>query len=165
MSWKLAELRWRHVVGLNERRRERDQESGEEGQMGSPGSGGRIQMKHVRSYSAPWCRVVEDSSPSDLSACNAIRSDPRSLALSPGPSVSSTTPLLKRTQSRTNPIADHCCALPLGDQHEKESEPFLSHLQAPLQPNSFLDKHILNPQFDGVQETVLPQEGMSSYHP
>ncbi|KIW70601.1 hypothetical protein PV04_02857 [Phialophora macrospora] len=158
MSWKLAELRWRHDIGLNERRGKRDEESGQNGGMGSLRGVGLIRMKHVRSHSAPWCRVVEESILSEPSVCNAIRPDPWSLALSPGLSETSTIPLLKKTQSRTDTIADHRCATPLGDQHEKKSELSLSHLQTPLQPNSFLGKHNLCSHFDGVQRTVLPQE-------
>ncbi|KAJ9616890.1 hypothetical protein H2200_000610 [Cladophialophora chaetospira] len=157
MSWKLAELRWRHDVGLNEKCREMEQEAPVDDREITLRGSGHLQRQYGRSYPGPWCRVVEQSELPENTLRNAIRSHPTLLASPSGPSASSAAPLLKRTRSGVNEIADSYSPRPISEQDIKESALSLSHLRTPTKPTSF-PRGAPCPQFDGIQGIFLPQE-------
>ncbi len=162
MSWKLAELRWRHDLGLNEKPWETDEEDGGQNQVEGTTSIRTRETQRARCYTAPLCRVIEQDDPSGNSLHQAVRSHPASLALYSGPSENSTTPLLKRRQSEINIITDQHHPIRFCEKDIKESDLSINEVRTPPQPTSFPCETLPCPQFDGVRGFLLPVEGTVS---
>jgi hypothetical protein len=102
MSWKLAELRWRHDLGLNEKSLDRHRRSGDHETVGNGSSAGIEQVRRGRSYTSPWCRVVVDknSHPPLTTRLDLTRPGPTLSAPYSALSASSSTPILLSVQRK-----------------------------------------------------------------
>ena len=107
MSWKLAELRWRQDVGLQESFFDRNNKTIQSQSHKPPKDSGReCNTGRSRSHTAPWSRNAHQDNPqayisqissvlSPLLSADKIRPDPNVSAFSPTNSICSTTPLLE----------------------------------------------------------------------
>ncbi|KIW90119.1 uncharacterized protein Z519_09550 [Cladophialophora bantiana CBS 173.52] len=159
MSWKLAELRWRQDVGLNESCWERNAKSGQDDHFEDTKGKGIDQSKHGRSYTGPWCHLVLGKSLAEDSINNRIRPDPVPPILATGLSDSSTTPLLQNTRDTADVLTGHNHPLFTIKRDATRSDLTLNHLQSPCQPTSFQRSTIFCPQLYLAEEARLPLDG------
>ncbi|EXJ68543.1 uncharacterized protein A1O5_08336 [Cladophialophora psammophila CBS 110553] len=162
MSWKLAELRWRQVVGLNESCWERNAKSGQDGHFEDMKGKGIDRTKRGRSYTGPWCRLGLGTSLEEDSIINRIRPDPIPPMLSTGLSDSSTTPLLRNTQDTADALIGHNHPLCAIKRDTTRSDLTLNHLQSPCQHTSFPRSTLFCPQLYQAEEARLPLDGNQS---
>ena len=162
MSWKLAEMRWRHELGLSERGRDRESVAEEDDKLDTK-TNELQRTRRGRSYTAPCCREVLESNVLESNVLGfpvntTIQPDPM-LALSSGISGSSTTPLLKRTQSATKVFEIHELLAILNKEDITEPEASLCDFQ----PAPFRHKPNPVPQLDSVQKALQVQGGSSFF--
>ena len=154
MSWKLAEMRWRDEIGLNERCRVK---AGMYQKDDITMNTTEVQRAHRgRSYTSPWCREMLGGNRLEYPTNEKRRPDP--MLLAPVEVLdSSTTPLLRRTKSATRTSIDRVLPAHINAQHMTETETAL--LQTPLRPVSFRATPNLRPYVEGVKTTSRLQEG------
>ncbi|KAK5210505.1 hypothetical protein LTR47_000397 [Exophiala xenobiotica] len=145
MSWKLAELRWRQDVGLQESFFDRNNKTKHNHSDKSPEDNGRpCNTGRFRSHTAPWSRNAHQDNPqayvsqtssvlSPLLSADQIRPDPDVSAFSPTISICSTTPLLK--------FAPYVPSTGVGvastidnDKLPDDLRPLYHNLQTPIRP-------------------------------
>lgn len=139
MSWKLAELRWRQDVGLQESSSERNNKLLYDRKLRTGTICGQKAIGHRRSHTTP----LRGGPPDDTSACiekgpsaspqlysGGFRPDPETLAFSPM-SASSATPLLRFTEARSNVPTQGSSHADIGDtdlvNHNRATQDLQAH--------------------------------------
>lgn len=159
MSWKLAELRWRQDIGLNEGTLTRAFEPSQHEPMlhkstDAPGPG-----KRARSYTAPWGRVVVESNLDDAPANSTISPQPMSQSLPSGLSDSSSIPLLVAIQDHKGTPELNYTTVTHSARCLDRSRMSLQPIHTPSRFVPLRRKDVPDAQFDGIQRVRLAQAG------
>lgn len=157
MSWKLAELRWRHDIGLNEGTLTRTVETGQREQMLHKSTDVPGPVKRGRSYTAPWCGVFVESTLDGVPANSTPSPELTSQSLPTGPSDSSTVPLLVAMQGEKD--VDHTPPSHTARCMDRTAIS-LQEIQTSSRFKPLQRSDVPDASFDGLQRALLAQAGI-----